>query len=604
MSTQLLLTLVILLVAAGLLLSDRVRADLVALLVVVALGVSGVLTPREAFSGFSSSAVVTMAAIFVLVTGLQITGITHHAGSLLQRLAGTDERRLVFAVMAIGATLSLFMNNIAAAAILLPAVSGIAGRTRVRLSHLLMPLAFATLLGGLATLFTTTNIIASGILRSQNLPGFGVLSFLPVGGPLAIAGILFMAVWGLRLLPTREGMDGARAPGEPTDLVGVYRLGERLFRARIPAGSSLIGKPLAGSTLRETYGVTVVAVERQSQLIPVTSPDTSVVEGDVVVLEGNLDEFRKRDVEPYLEILPPREWREGDLETDSTVIVEVVLAPRSGLLGQTLRTARFREKYGMAVLGVWRQGRPIRTNLGDRPLQFGDALLLQGPRANLPLLRTEPDLILLVDEQEGRMAAKPGKGPAAAAIMAVTLVLATLNPALVGEIMLAGALMIVLVGLLSMDQVYGAIEWRSIFLVAGLLPLGLAMTKSGAAALLADQLVAWLNPYGPAALLAGLVLLTALLAQLINGAAVVGVVAPIAIEAAQEAGLNPQSLVMAVALASSFAFVTPLGHAVNVLVMGPAGYRFHDFSRVGLPLALLLIGLLIALLPVFWPLVP
>jgi di/tricarboxylate transporter len=604
-STQLLVTLLVLLIAAILLISDRVRADLVALLVVVALGVSGVLTPREAFSGFSSSAVVTMAAIFVLVAGLQITGMTGHAGAWLQRLAGADERGLVIAVMVIGALLSLFMNNIAAAAILLPAVSGIASRTGARLSHLLMPLAFATLLGGMATLFTTTNLIASGILRTQNLPGFGVLDFLPVGGPMAVAGILFMTAWGLRLLPTHAGMDGARRSSEATDLVGVYRLGERLFRARIPAGSSLIGKPLAGSTLRETYGVTVVALERQSQVIPVTSPDTSVVEGDVVVLEGNLDEFRKRDVEPYLEILPAREWREGDLETDTTVIIEAVLAPRSGLLGQTLRTARFREKYGMAVLGVWRQGRPIRTNLGDRPLQFGDALLLQGASTNLALLRTEPDLILLVGEQDAQAAVmQPGKGPVAVAIMAVTLVAATLTPTLVGEIMLAGALAMVVAGLLTMDQVYGAIEWRSIFLVAGLVPLGLAMTSSGAAALLADQLVARLNPIGPAALLAGVVLLTAVLTQLINGAAVVGVVAPIAIEVAQGSGLDPRALVMGVALASSLAFVTPLGHAVNVLVMGPAGYRLGDFSRVGLPLTVLLLVVLVLLLPVFWPLVP
>ena len=205
MPNDLVITLLILFVAAVLLLSDRVRADLVALLVAVALGVSGVLAPREAFSGFSSSAVVTMAAIFVLVAGLQVTGVTRQAGRLLQRLAGADERRLLVAVMAIGALLSLFMNNIAAAAILLPAVSGLASRTQVRLSRLLMPLAFATILGGMATLFTTTNIIVSGILRSQGLPGFGVLDFLPVGGPMALAGIVFVILVGVRLLPARAG---------------------------------------------------------------------------------------------------------------------------------------------------------------------------------------------------------------------------------------------------------------------------------------------------------------------------------------------------------------------------------------------------------------
>jgi len=600
---DLVITLLILFVAAVLLLSDRVRADLVALLVAVALGVSGVLAPREAFSGFSSSAVVTMAAIFVLVAGLQVTGVTRQAGLLLQRLAGDDERRLLVAVMAIGALLSLFMNNIAAAAILLPAVSGLASRTQVRLSRLLMPLAFATILGGMATLFTTTNIIVSGILRSQGLPGFGVLDFLPVGGPMALAGIVFVILVGVRLLPTRQGMDGRRpaATGHP-DLVGVYRLDERLFRARVPASSVLIGRPIAASPLRERFGVNAVAIERNGALIPVTSPETIVAQDDVIVLEGNLDEFSRRDVEPYLEILPPRQWTEGDLETDAVVVVEAVLAPRSGLLGQTLRAARFRDKYGMAVLGIWRQGRPLRTNLGDLPLQFGDALLLQGPRERVALLETEPDLIILAGEAERGPALMPDKGRLAVGLMTMTLVLATLNPVLVGEIMLAGALVMVLVRLLTMDQVYNAIEWRSIFLVAGLLPLGLAMAESGAAALLAERLVAWLNPLGPAALLAGLALLAVLLTQVINGAAVASVITPVAIQAAQQTGLDPRAFAMGVALACSMAFMTPLGHAVNVLIMGPAGYRFGDFLRIGLPLTAVVFAALMLLLPVVWPL--
>lgn len=603
MPNDLVITLLILFVAAVLLLSDRVRADLVALLVVVALGVSGVLTAREAFSGFSSSAVVTMAAIFVLVAGLQVTGVTGQAGHLLQRLAGADERRLLVAVMTIGALLSLFMNNIAAAAILLPAVSGLASRTQVRLSRLLMPLAFATILGGMATLFTTTNIIVSGILRSEGLAGFGVLDFLPVGGPMALVGIGFVILVGVRFLPARQGMDGRRpaATGHP-DLVGVYRLDERLFRARVPAGSVLLGRPIAASPLRERFGVNAVAIERNGALIPVTSPETVVAQDDVIVLEGNLDEFSRRDVEPYLEILPSRQWTEDDLETDGVVVVEAVLAPRSGLLGQTLRAARFRDKYGMAVLGIWRQGRPLRTKLGDLPLQFGDALLLQGPRERIPVLETEPDLIILAGEAERGPALMPNKSRPAMGIMAFTLALATLNPALVGEIMLAGALVMVLARVLTMDQVYNAIEWRSIFLVAGLLPLGLAMAESGAAALLAERLVAWLSPLGPAALLAGLALLAVLLTQVINGAAVASVITPVAIQAAQQTGLDPRALAMGVALACSMAFMTPLGHAVNVLIMGPAGYRFGDFLRIGLPLTVVVFVVLMALLPVLWPL--
>lgn len=603
MLNDLVITLLILFVAAALLLSDRVRADLVALLVMVALGLTGVLAPREALSGFSSSAVVTMAAVFVLVAALQVTGVTNQAGALLLRLAGNDERRLLVAVMVIGGLLSLVMNNIAAAAILLPAVSGLASRTQVRLSRLLMPLAFATILGGMATLFTTSNIIVSGILRSQGLAGFGVLDFLPVGGPMALAGIGFVILAGARLLPARQGMDSQHAGADGRlDLVGVYQLSERLFRARVPAGSMLIGRPIAASPLRDDFGVTVVALERDGQTIPVTSPLTEIAQNDVIVLEGNLDEFRRRDVEPFLEILPPRQWSEGDLESSAVVVVEAVLAPRSSLLGQTLRTSRFRDKYGMAVLGIWRQGRPMRAHLGDLPLQFGDALLLQGPRERIALLATEPDLIVLAGEAERGPAPKPEKSRVAIGIMAVTLLLATLNPTLIGEIMLAGALVMVVGRLLAMDQVYSAIEWRTIFLVAGLLPLGLAMEQSGAAALLAERLVAWLQPFGPLALLAGLALLAVLLVQVINGAAVASVITPVAIQAAQQTGLDPRALAMGVALACSMAFMTPLGHAVNILVMGPAGYRFSDFFRIGLPLTMVVFAVLMVLLPVLWPL--
>jgi len=602
MTPQLVITLAVVLVAIALFLTERLRADLVALLVVVVLGVSGILTPREAFSGFASSAVVTIVSIFVLTEALRITGFTEQAGRLLERVAGTGEARLVVVIMLAGAALSLVMNNIAAAAILLPAISGLARRNQISPARLLMPLAFATILGGMATLFTTTNIVVSGILRGQNLPGFGVLDFAPVGVPIVTAGIVYMAVWGRRLLPRQSTMPDIAAP-QDTDLVEIYRLGERLFRARVPAGSCFTDKSLAESGLREAYGVNLVALERQGRVTPAPPADYVLATGDILFLTGKLEEFRETNGAPCLEMLPPPDWHEDQLESETVAMAEAVLAPRSLLLGQTLRTARFREKYGMNVLGIWRAGRPIRTNLGDLPLAFGDALLLQGSRGQMHLLHTEPDLILLSGgETDYPTAATRTKRWLAPAILAAAVVLAAFNTPLVGEIMLGAALLVVLTGILTMDQAYGAIEWRSVFLVAGMLPLGLAMTNSGAAALLSDRLVAALSPAGPLALLAGLVALTALLTQTMNGAAVATVVAPIAINAAQQTGLDPRALAMGVALASSLAFLTPLGHPVNVLVMGPGGYRFRDYLKVGWLLILLSFGLIMILLPIFWPL--
>jgi di/tricarboxylate transporter len=603
MIDQVPLTLGIVVVAVALLLSDQLRADLVALLVVVALGISGILTPRESFSGFASSAVVTIVSVFVLTEGLRLVGITDRAGLLLERIAGTGETRLVIAIMTAGAVLSLLMNNIAAAAILLPAVSGLARRKGVSPGRLLIPLAFATILGGMATLFTTTNIVVSGILRGQNLPGFGVLDFAPVGIPAVLVGVAYMATWGRRSLPRSSMIPEPRTPDmQPLDLADVYRLSERLFRARVPVGSSLDAKPLSESNLRE-WGANVVALERDQRVIPAPSAATLLSDGDVLFLEGKLDEFRERGGAAALELLPASQWHTDYLESDAVGIAEAVLAPRSTLLGQTLRMARFREKYGMNVLGIWRGGHPIRSNLSDLPLAYGDALLLHGLRERMPLLRTEPDLILLDgDDHDRPVLVSRWKRWLAPAIMLGALILAALNTPLVGEIMLGATVLTVLVKVLTMDQAYGAIEWRSVFLVAGMLPLGLAMTKSGAASLLADKLVTLLGPAGPLALLAGLFLLTTLLTQAMNGAAVATVIAPIAIGTAQQTGLDPRSLAMAVALASSMAFLTPLGHPVNILVMGPGGYRFKDYLKAGWLVTLLIFAVVMLLLPVFWPL--
>jgi di/tricarboxylate transporter len=602
MNSNLIITLVILIAAMALFLSDRLRADLVALLVLLALGITRVLTSQEAFSGFSRSAVITIAAIFILAEGLQRTGVTERVGSLLLRLGGQSEGRLVTVVMIAGAFLSLFMNNIAAASVLLPAASGAARKADVRASRLLMPLAFATILGGTATLLTTSNIVVSSLMREHGLEGFGLVDYAPVGLPIVVVGVAYMALWGRRLLPIDSPVERFRDRSRAdADLIDVYRMSGRLFRARVPAGSSLKGKPLARSTLREIYDVNVVAIERNGRVTFSPSPDAILDERDILLLEGDLEDFRRRDVEPFLEILPARDWRARDLETSTVVVVEAMLSPRSNLIGQTLSAAHFREKYGMTVLAIWRAGEQIYTDLSELPLEFGDALLLQGPRERLPVLRAEPDLILLSHEAEER-AIELGKGGVALATMLITLTLAAVYQSLIGEIMLGGAVVIVLTRVLPMDQAYQAIGWRSVFLVAGMLPMGIAMTKTGAAEFLARGLVSLVGSSAPLLLLAGLFLLAALLTQAMHGAAVAAVILPVAIQAAERIGMNPRSLSMGVALATSMAFLTPLGHPVNVLVMGPGGYQFRDYLKVGLPLTLLAFAVVMLLLPIVWPL--
>jgi len=602
MNSALITTLVILAITLVLFISERLSMDLVALLVLVALGLSQVLTPQEVFSGLSDTAVITILAVFVLARGLEETGVAARIGEFLVRTAGKSETKLIVAIMSAGAFMSLFMNNIAAASILLPAASTAARKAGVPLSRLLMPLAFGTLLGGMATLFTTTNIVVRSVLQDLGYPGFGLLDFAPVGVPLIVVGIGYMAVWGRRMLPARTSPQRAEALGKADgDLLQLYDLSDRLFRARIPDGSYLIGRRLVESTFREKYGLSVVAVEREGRTVLAPVPDFEFRSGDVVLLEGRLEEFRQRDVEPYLEILQPRQYSETEFETTSVVVLEAALSPRSQLIGRTLKESRFRDKYGMNVLAVWNGTRVFRSGLQDRKLTFGDALLLQGPRERLPMLRLDPDLIILSSEQDP-VRQVTGKGWLALAIFAGTLIAAAFSRISVGEVMLAGALLMVITNILTMEQVYRAIEWKVVFLVAGMLPLGLALTKTGATALFATSLTTLVEPYGPLALLLALLVLTVVLSQAMKGAAVAAVMAPIAIQAAQQMGADPLAMGMGVALATSMAFVTPLGHPVNILMMGPGEYRMRDFIRVGLPMTVLLFAVVLLILPIFWPL--
>jgi len=602
LNPDLVVTLVILTAAIVLFLSERLSIDLVALLVLVALGLSRVLTPQEVFSGLSDTAVITILAIFVLAHGLEVTGMADRMGDLVVRLAGKSEARLIAALMGMAAFMSLFMNNIAVASTLLPATSTVARRSGIKISRLLIPLAFGSLLGGSATLFTTTNIVVSGALKDNGYQGFGVLDFAPVGMPIVVVGIAYMVLFGRRWLPKEKPAERDEVLRQAQmDLFSTYHLGERLFRARIPAGSILNNRKLAESSLREKYGLNVVAVERNDEKILAPLPDFVFQQGDVMLLEGRLEEFRKVDTEPYLEIQSLPQYQERDLETQDVVILEVVLSPRSQFIGHTLKETHFREKFGMTVLAVWNGERMIRTGLADLKLAFGDALLLQGPRNRLPTLRLSSELIVLSDEEQPVRKAF-NKGALALSIFGLTLAVAALGPFSVGEVMLAGALVMIIMNVMTMEQAYRVIEWRIVFLVAGMLPLGMAMTKTGATALFAKALIDVVGPYGPQVLLLGLLTLTVLLSQAMKGAAVSAVLAPIAIQAAQQVGADPRAMSMGVALATSMAFITPLGHPVNILMMGPGGYRFRDFFKVGLPLTALLFIVVLVTLPIFWPL--
>lgn len=599
--TQINITFLFLGIAAILLLGNILRPDIVALMLMLALGLSGILTPQEAFSGFSRSAVVIMMSAFILAEGLRRSGATERLGAFIVHLFGAGPRRMTFGVMTAAAMLSLFMNNIAAASLLFPVISGVARRSKMSSSRLLMPLAFGTILGGMATLLTTTNIIVSGILRDVNLPGFGLLDFAPIGFSIAFSGILFMTLWGRKLLPDQSPAERINEDdGQSGELLlDTYQLSERFLRAAVLKGKALDGKTLIDSGLREKHHLNVIAIQRGKNNLP-PDPQTKLKGGDVLLILARPEDSLPEALNQFLEILPSGEWKQEYLSSPNLTLIETAVAPRSHLAGQSLLELQFQQKFGARVLAVWRRGRSIRTRLADLPLEFGDGLLLQGSAQSLDLLRTEPGLILLAESASPiRMTLR---GWLTILLMTLTLGLAVVFPALITEIMFSGAISMVLIGIMSMDQVYRAIEWRSLFMVAGMLPVGVALDKTGAAALLAQWIISSFGGSGYPVLLGGLVLLTVLLTQIINGAAAVTVIAPIAISAALKLDLEPHSVAMAIAIASSMAFMSPLGHSVNIMVMGAGGYTFRDYARVGIPLTIILFVLLLILLPIIMPL--
>jgi len=353
------------------------------------------------------------------------------------------------------------------------------------------------------------------------------------------------------------------------------------------------------SGLREQYHLNVMAVQRGKSILP-PDPQTKLKGADVLLILARPEDSVPEALNDFLEILPSGEWKQDYLASPNLFLIETAVAPRSQLAGRSLRDLQFQQKYGARVLAVWRRGRSFRTRLAELVLEFGDGLLLQGSAASLELLRTEPGLILLAESASAvRMTLR---GWLTVLIMISTLGLAVAFPSLITEIMFSGAMAMVLIGIMSMDQVYRAIEWRSLFMVAGMLPVGVALDKTGAAALLANWIIANVGGYGHLVLMGAMVLLTVLLTQVINGAASVTVIAPIAISASLKLGLEPRSMAMAIAIASSMAFMSPLGHSVNIMVMGAGGYTFRDYARVGIPLTIILFGLLLALLPIIMPL--
>ncbi|MEL7448913.1 MAG: SLC13 family permease [Pseudomonadota bacterium] len=777
----------ILLVSLALFITEKIRVDLVALLVLCTLTLFGLVTPAEAFSGFSNPAVITVWAMFIVSSGLTRTGIAKIIGRHVLRLAGTGEVRLISVIMLTSAFLSAFMNNIGVAALLLPVVIDLSRTTGIAPSRLLLPLALSSLLGGLTTMVgTPPNLLVSMALGDAGYERFELFDFTPLGLLIVLAAIGFFLLLGRRLLPTRSpARELAHRP--EADLQARYRLKERTFTLVVPRGSHVANKTIAESRLTNIAGLKVIAAMQYGKTKVLPSSDYRLLGGQRLLVQGRLDRFKRlknwnelivsrersvlwdlvsdeillfevqlsptcsmagqpldhaafrekflgnvlavrrgddvrregmarlpldpgdrlliqggeetlnrlekstdfdecfdvtdKDlVDDYeisdqifvirvpsdsafvgkplyesgigdlfdfrllgtirgtkLDLLPGRDelvtqedrWLiQGDLSqvdvlrglqeleidtegaadldelaADKIALVEAMLAPRSGLARKTIADIQFEEKYGLEVLAVWRQGENYRSELSGMSLELGDAFLLMGPRDKLELLQNDPEFLVLTPVSTGEEE-NTSKAWIATSILA-GFVVAILSGALTIEVaaVLAASLM-ALTRCLTMEEAYQAIEWRSIFLIAGMLPLGIALQTTGAAAYTAGQLMNVLGDASPWVVIFSFYLMTAMATLFIPTAALVVLMAPIVLTASNTLGISPEPGMMAIAIAASASFASPVSHPANLLVMGPGGYKFADYFRVGIPLTLVVFLVTVIFLPFIWPLNP
>ncbi|MCF7822554.1 MAG: SLC13 family permease [Candidatus Marinimicrobia bacterium] len=769
-------------VAILLFITEWLRVDIVALSVMLILAIFGFVTHHQAIAGFSNTAIITIASVLVLSAGLVRTGVAQILGGQILKLSGNSEIKLLIIMMLTVAALSGLMNNIAVAALMLPVVMEIARRTGTSPSKLLIPLAFASLFGGLTTLIATApNILISTALETEGLEPFKLFDFAPVGVIAVGVGILYLVIWGRHILPDR---DLGRATSITDILKGQYELNQRLLTMTLPADSPLANKNLSESRLGSALGFNVLAILRGEKTILAPGPDTQLRSQDKLLVEGWRDqvgtlhdwktlslkhgwligehepgqalkfaEFRiaansvyigktfkeagtrtsfninilavieknkvkvtrlrnyrfnkddtlivigheenlgtmaeSRDFSDF-EYLSPRKValkyklhrhvigiqipedstlvsrsisrshlksaldinvlgisRQGTihfmppaeevlqaedvllvigepeileilnclqnlnleqqtdtdlehLESDEVGVAEITLSPRTSIIGQTVGELYFREKFGLSVLAIWRKDRAYRTNLRDFALEAGDALMVYGMREDLKQLQSEDDYLVISGLDQPIY--KKEKIMVAAGIEIGVLFTVAMGWLPIYIAALAGAVLMVLTRCICMEEAYEAIEWRAIMLIAGMLSLGIAMHESGVTTMLANNLLESLEFFGPQGVLAGLFLITCLFAQVMPTAAVAVLMAPIAMITAADLGLSPHALAMVVVIGSSSSFLSPVGHPVNLLVMGIGGYRFTDYTKVGLPLVILFGLIAVFVLPLFWPL--
>ena len=578
-------------VAVVLFVTEKFSTDVVAVLVMVVLLVSGILTPAEGFNGFANPATVTVGAMFVISAGLFRAGAVNFLGRGLRRLARRSSTLMVLVMMLGVGSLSSFLNNTATVAIMIPVIMVVAQRVNTSPSKLLMPLAFASLLGGMCTVLgTSTNILASSMAETAGLEPLSMFEFSRLGIIFFAVGVIYMMTIGRKMIPEH------RTSG---DLTRSFGLGDYLTELQLSDKSQLVGESLESAPLLEEFDIEVLQIIRGKDLLRPT-PKTVLREHDLLRVKGDVSTINELKERAEASLGMQIKWQDSDLESKDTKLVEAVVGPSSPLAGRSLVESNPRKNYGVSVLAIRHHGALKHGELQNIKLMSGDTLLIEVPNSRIPYLIQQR--VFLVASKAGIPQFDLPKAAKGVAIVVSVITSAALGWLSIASAAAAGALLIVLSKCISMEEAYAAIEWNVLFLLAGMLALSIAMEKTGTSAMLAGGIVDVFGAMGPRALVAAFFGATMLLTAVMSNQATVALLIPVAITTAYSIDANPRTFIFAVMFAASSSFMTPVGYQTNTMIYGPGQYTFNDFLRVGTPLSLIFWVLGTLLIPWFWPL--
>jgi di/tricarboxylate transporter len=567
---------------------ERISVDIITLMLLIGLVSTGILTPEEAFSGFSNEIIITLVSIYVLSGALQRSGLMDALAARLHQIAGGSTHRLTFTLMTVAAAIAAFLHSTTTTAIFVPPTLSVAHARKVSPSKLLMPVAYAAILGGTCTMIgTSTNMAVNGFIAKSGIKPLSVFEITPLGLILLGCGIIYMLVVGRRLLPDHQ----------EESLTEEYAIRRYLSEIVVMPDSRMIGQRIFASDLAKMDFRIISVIRSGTRLLPTAR--TVIEEGDVLLVKGKAEELMKVKKTAGIEIKADVKLSDPDLQSEDIKLAEVMIMPRSDLIGRTLKEINFRQRFGMVTLAIHRHRQALSTKIGDVRLGMGDVLLVQGSVERFNYLRRSTDLWIL--EELNPVLYRKWKGLYTVSFFALAVFLSSVGWAPLSVSLLAAAVLTILTQSITIEEAYESIDWRLVVLIGGMMAFGTAMQKTGAAELLAEWIVASLEPFGVMFILAGFFVLTILLTQPLSNAAAALVVLPIALHTAQTLGVNERTFAIGIMLAAAISMIAPFEPSL-ILVYTPGKYRFMDFIKVGAGLTTLLTIIALFLIPVFWPL--